>query len=61
MSYVSQAPHSNTNSSSDYRVVDYDKWVAYCDGEISFLPVAATATSWETANAIRDDLNRKAS
>lgn len=57
--YVTQQPHSQTNRTSFYRVVEYREWTRYFDGETSYLN-AANFNSQEEADAERDRLNSEA-
>ncbi len=56
LSYVTQQPHSSTNPTSRYRVVEYGAWLKYVDGEISHLPAVSFSTLAE-AEEERDRLN----
>jgi hypothetical protein len=56
MSYVVQQPHSNTNPTSMHRVVGWNDWLKYSNGEISYLPAVPFSTYGE-AEKERDRLN----
>lgn len=44
-------PNSETNPSDYHRIVDFDKWRAYIDGEVSYLPVISEHNSYAEAEA----------
>lgn len=57
MSYVIQLPHSLTNPSDNYRVIEYTDWVDYTKGEKQAIVPAAEFRHYEDALARRDELN----
>lgn len=57
VSYVVLQPHSLTNPSDSYRVVEFREWANEADGIGKGLPVRAEVGSYGEAEAIRDGLN----
>lgn len=57
MSYVILNPHSLTNPSDRYRVVDYGDWNRHADGRSPSLPVVSAHDSYASAQAAADGLN----
>lgn len=57
MSHITLQPHSLTNPSDKYRVVRFDDWRAFADGELHHLPCVAEFTESAVADAHRDELN----
>lgn len=49
MAWVIQQPHSNTNVSDFFRVVEYRHWLEYCDGERKSIPVIKEFELYEDA------------
>lgn len=58
MTYVILQPHSNTNPSAQYRVVDSDKWVEHVNGKRQSYPVAKSCKDYQEAKEARDELNQ---
>lgn len=58
--YVVLHPHSNTNDSDKFLVVDNAAWVAYSNGETVLLPFEAECDTWKDAQAVQEALNTKA-
>lgn len=58
MSYIVLNPHSLTNPSAMYRVVESGAWCAYVNGKISHLPVTDEDFSYDGALAKAGNLNR---
>jgi hypothetical protein len=56
MGYVVLRPHSNTNETDSFRVVDYDAWIAYRNGDTSAYPSQERETAGQ-AEALCDQLN----
>lgn len=57
MGYVVQQPHSQTNPSPYYRVVDYAAWMEYVNGAKRWLPVAGEFEDYGSAKFLCDRLN----
>lgn len=55
MSFVVQSPYSNTNPSDSYRVVDFEKWCAYINGETTSLP----STAFRTRDAAETECDKR--
>jgi hypothetical protein len=49
VSYIVLNPHSETNPSAMFRVVEFDAWRAYADREVSHLDVKDEATTYAEA------------
>lgn len=58
--YVVLNPHSNTNPSDKYLVVENAAWVAYSNGHLQVLPFEAACDEWKDAQAVQEALNKKA-
>ena len=56
-SYVVLQPHSRTNPTDRYRVVNYGEWLQYVNGAIPMLPVAGSFSTMAEAVDRRDALN----
>lgn len=54
--YVIQQPHSNTNRSSNYRVVSFDDWRKAADEGVQITNFKEFA-SYEAAEFYRDSMN----
>lgn len=57
--YVTLLPHSITNATSRYRVVDADKWQRYVNGEAASYPVESVHDDYDSAQEAADELNGK--
>lgn len=57
MSHVILNPHSLTNPSDKYRVVEYGDWNRHADGRSVFLPVASEHDDYASAQQAADELN----
>lgn len=58
MTFAILHPHSNTNPSDKYRVVDTANWTRFANG----VAKAYAFTAWDTyaeAERVRDEANRK--
>ena len=55
--FVTIQPHSNTNPSDKYRVVDSTDWARYVNGDANHVPFAGEFGSIDEAITLRDDLN----
>jgi hypothetical protein len=55
--FVTLQPHSNTNPSDNYRVVDSTDWARYVNGASNSVPFAGEFGSIDDAITLRDDLN----
>lgn len=60
MSYIVVRPNSETNPSAMFRVVDFEKWRAFADREVSYLDVTDEATTYAEAASKADALNTSA-
>lgn len=59
MAYVVQQPNSLTNPSGKFRVVDFDRWKTYADGETNNLPMHSSHDTYAAAVEARDVANAK--
>lgn len=58
MSYIIQSPNSLTNPTNDYRVVDYDEWIALpINPPFDTLKSKFTSKTYEEANRVRNEWN----
>lgn len=57
MSFIVQQPHSLTNPSDFYRVVEFRGWANFADDIARYLPVHAEVSSYGEAQRVCDDLN----
>ncbi len=55
--YVILQPHSNTNPSIWYRVVDAEKWQRYVNGDAAYYPAESDHDDYVSAKAAADKLN----
>lgn len=55
--FVILQPHSNTNPSDNYRVVDSSDWARYVNGASNSIALAGQFNNYDDALALRDDLN----
>lgn len=55
--YVILQPHSNTNHSDKYRVVDNEDWTRYINGAIKSVAIAGEFDNLTSAIELRDRLN----
>jgi hypothetical protein len=55
--FVTLQPHSNTNPSDKYRVVDSTAWARYVNGDANHVPFASEFDSIDDAIRLRDELN----
>lgn len=55
--FVTLQPHSNTNPSDKYRVVDSTDWARYVNGDSNHVPFTGEFGSIDEAIKLRDDLN----
>lgn len=57
MAYVIQQPHSVSNPEDTYRVVNYEQWLAYVNGD-SHVFVSTVYNTYDEAVEQRDKLNK---
>lgn len=57
MSYIVQQPNSNTNPTNRYRVVEFEKFMAFLNGNTTHIPVESEHDSYASANHRRNTLN----
>lgn len=55
--YLILQPHSLSNPSGEYRVVDLEQWYRFTNGETTSYRVAASAPTYLEAEAACDRLN----
>jgi hypothetical protein len=55
--FVILQPHSNTNPSDNYRVVDDVDWARYADGASNNLAFAGQFDDYDDAVTLRDEMN----
>lgn len=57
MTYIVLQPHSNTNSSAKFRVVDDRNWIRYVNGASNSYAIAGERDDYDDALSLRDQLN----
>jgi hypothetical protein len=57
MAFVVLQPHSRTNTSDKYRVVDHEAWVAFINGSAMVVPFAGQFDTYDEAKELRNRLN----
>lgn len=60
-SYIIQQPGSLTNPSKNYRILAFDDWIAFVDGDVQTVKVHGEAPDYATAVKLKDELNAAAS
>lgn len=57
MDYHVQRPNSATNPTDRYRIIRYDEWLAYVNGDVRLLAVHGSFDDYVTADDRAKELN----